>query len=227
MSTQVAVGDVGEKRSRDEDSDTAAENASKLQQKEGSQNPWQPFYLFASEGVPSSRCIRLSDIFAEEEDGSNPITQVFVYNYLVGAAAEEGKQACPVLREVLATFVGNNDVSVDIYHGEKCDFLAHKDWADVVDADERHRFENWRLCPFISWDHYGCHHTKAFIVFYEKGVRVCIHTPNLRNEDVTHMTQGAWVQDFPLKSTAPPLAADDGSSSSSSSSSASGATDPH
>ena len=50
--------------------------------------------------------------------------------------------------------------------------------------------------------HYGVHHTKMFLVGLADGtLRVIIHTANLMHSDVSLKTQGAYVQDFPLKTT--------------------------
>jgi len=49
---------------------------------------------------------------------------------------------------------------------------------------------------------YGVHHTKMFLVGYASGtLRVVIHTANLRFADIHHKAQGAYIQDFPRKST--------------------------
>ena len=50
---------------------------------------------------------------------------------------------------------------------------------------------------------YGCHHTKMFLVGRSNGtLRVIVHTSNLMAQD-TAKTQGAFIQDFPLKTTTP------------------------
>ena len=46
---------------------------------------------------------------------------------------------------------------------------------------------------------YGTHHTKAFILAYDAGVRVVIHTANLTHHDFNKSCQAVWYQDFPLK----------------------------
>jgi hypothetical protein len=48
-------------------------------------------------------------------------------------------------------------------------------------------------------DRYGTHHTKMFLVGYATGLRVCVHTANLIHGDWNFKSQGAWMQDFPLK----------------------------
>ena len=46
---------------------------------------------------------------------------------------------------------------------------------------------------------YGTHHSKMFLGFYDKGIRVCITTANFIQRDWLCKTQGVWVRDFPLK----------------------------
>lgn len=46
---------------------------------------------------------------------------------------------------------------------------------------------------------YGTHHSKLFVLVFDKGVRVVVHTSNLIYSDVRDMAQGLWTQDFPLK----------------------------
>ncbi|GMH47648.1 hypothetical protein TrRE_jg9092, partial [Triparma retinervis] len=52
---------------------------------------------------------------------------------------------------------------------------------------------------------YGCMHSKFALLFYSSGVRVMVTTGNYISVDFGNMTNGIYVQDFPLKS-----AADDG-----------------
>lgn len=48
---------------------------------------------------------------------------------------------------------------------------------------------------------YGVHHSKMFLVGFSDGtLRVVIHTANLRPSDIHLKAQGAYIQDFPLKS---------------------------
>ena len=51
---------------------------------------------------------------------------------------------------------------------------------------------------------YGTHHTKAFLLVYPTGVRVCLHTANLIERDLTVMSNAFWAQDFPRKTPASP-----------------------
>lgn len=55
-------------------------------------------------------------------------------------------------------------------------------------------------------DRFGTHHSKFFLLFAEKGIRVIIHTANLLFHDCSRMTQGVWSQDFPLKGAESPPA---------------------
>jgi len=47
---------------------------------------------------------------------------------------------------------------------------------------------------------FGTYHSKFFLVQYERGLRVIIHSANLIYPDCNNKTQGVWFQDFPLKS---------------------------
>ncbi|KAL3157421.1 hypothetical protein ABBQ32_011893 [Trebouxia sp. C0010 RCD-2024] len=51
---------------------------------------------------------------------------------------------------------------------------------------------------------FGTYHSKAFVVEYEAGLRVVVHTANLIYVDCNNKTQGLWFQDFPRKSQASP-----------------------
>jgi tyrosyl-DNA phosphodiesterase-1 len=46
---------------------------------------------------------------------------------------------------------------------------------------------------------YAVHHTKMFLIGYDTGIRVIIHTANLLQGDVHYKTQAAYIQDFPFK----------------------------
>lgn len=43
----------------------------------------------------------------------------------------------------------------------------------------------------LQW---GTHHTKGFVLHYETGLRVIVHTANLRMGDCTYKTQALWYQ---------------------------------
>lgn len=45
---------------------------------------------------------------------------------------------------------------------------------------------------------YGSVHSKMFVLFYERGCRVCVHTSNMIQVDWDFKTQGAYVRDFPV-----------------------------
>ena len=44
---------------------------------------------------------------------------------------------------------------------------------------------------------WGVHHSKAFLVHFDGGLRVIVHTANLIYQDCNCKTQGLWYQDFP------------------------------
>ena len=46
---------------------------------------------------------------------------------------------------------------------------------------------------------FGTYHSKAFMIEYESGVRVVVHTANLIYVDCNNKSQGLWFQDFPRK----------------------------
>ena len=46
---------------------------------------------------------------------------------------------------------------------------------------------------------FGTYHSKAFMIEYERGVRVVVHTANLIYVDCNNKSQGLWYQDFPHK----------------------------
>lgn len=46
-------------------------------------------------------------------------------------------------------------------------------------------------------DQWGVHHSKAFLVHFERGLRVIVMTANLIYQDCNTKTQGLWYQDFP------------------------------
>ena len=43
--------------------------------------------------------------------------------------------------------------------------------------------------PFL----YGTHHTKMMLLLYEDGMRVVVHTANMRPDDWFEKTQAVWV----------------------------------
>lgn len=55
----------------------------------------------------------------------------------------------------------------------------------------------WVIHQARSPDLYGVHHSKAFLVCFDRGLRVIVHTANLIYQDCNCKTQGLWYQDFP------------------------------
>jgi tyrosyl-DNA phosphodiesterase-1 len=51
-------------------------------------------------------------------------------------------------------------------------------------------------------ERFGTHHSKMIILFYPNGVRICIMTANFTESDFEYLTQGVYVADFPLLSSA-------------------------
>lgn len=50
---------------------------------------------------------------------------------------------------------------------------------------------------------YGTMHSKMFLLFYETGCRICIHTANMVEGDWDFKTQAAYLRDFPTHRQAP------------------------
>jgi tyrosyl-DNA phosphodiesterase-1 len=46
---------------------------------------------------------------------------------------------------------------------------------------------------------YGSHHSKFFLLFYERGMRVVVTSANFIEPDVNRKTQSVWWQDFPRR----------------------------
>ncbi|KAL0031162.1 hypothetical protein WJX77_006853 [Trebouxia sp. C0004] len=51
---------------------------------------------------------------------------------------------------------------------------------------------------------FGTYHSKAFMIEYERGLRVVVHTANLIYVDCNNKSQGLWYQDFPRKNDTSP-----------------------
>lgn len=69
-------------------------------------------------------------------------------------------------------------------------------------ADRRQKvvgWDNWHVFTPAMIDDYGTHHSKFAIVVTRSLCRVCIHTANYVPHDWHSFSQGAWIQDFPLK----------------------------
>ena len=51
---------------------------------------------------------------------------------------------------------------------------------------------------------YGCMHSNFVLAFYDNGIRLCICTATFIFRDWQNMSNGVYVQDFPLKSATSP-----------------------
>lgn len=80
--------------------------------------------------------------------------------------------------------------------------VAHGQASEAEPEMQRALLEAGCISFVIAKPHvlpYGTHHSKFFVVEYEYGVRVIVHTANLIHCDMNNKTQAIWYQDFPLK----------------------------
>ena len=161
---------------------------------------WQPIYIMASANISSAfnhRCLRLADLFAAD-DGGGSVQEVLAINYMfdLNLMLEEVSSLC------------DSSIPVLMLHGMKD---LHQTWLhesignaeNVQSALHKNltcSFAKWRFAHVNINDRFGTHHTKMFLIFFEHGLRVVVHTANLLHRDIHDMTNAAWVQDFPLKS---------------------------
>ena len=158
---------------------------------------WQPFYLMYSDHIASlehkRNCLSLTDLFHAESN--NPIDEVLLLDYLfdLNFIMEELPMLC------------DGSIPVLLLHGDK---NVHSAWREHGAENEQSLLYAALSRPFFSWrfvnvkltkEQFGTHHTKMCVIFFKNGVRICIHTANLLAGDKNAMTQGMFVQDFPLK----------------------------
>ena len=62
---------------------------------------------------------------------------------------------------------------------------------------EAARGREWTVHAPPLRDQWGVHHSKAFLVRFDRGLRVVVMTANLIYQDCNTKTQGLWYQDFP------------------------------
>jgi tyrosyl-DNA phosphodiesterase-1 len=147
--------------------------------KYSSNTKWSPFYLLKSNSILSEhnrQSLSFGDIFQGNFEFA------ILSNYMVDLSfifSECGRFLCP-------------GVITLILHGSKSSEEALKS-----------QLENMGLPNvFISLvevsEAFGTHHCKYALLFYESGVRVVITTANYLDHDFYDMTQGVYVQDFPL-----------------------------
>ena len=147
--------------------------------KYSSKTKWSPFYLLKSNSILSEhnrQSLSFGDIFQGNFEFA------ILSNYMIDLSfifSECERFLCP-------------DVITLILHGSKSSEEALKS-----------QLENMGLPNvFISLvevsEAFGTHHCKYALLFYENGVRVVITTANYLDHDFYDMTQGVYVQDFPL-----------------------------
>jgi len=140
-----------------------------------------PFYLLRSVGVSelhNESTVSFSDIF----DGDFEFSLLGNYMVDLGFIFIE----CP-------RFL-NPDVVTCILHGEK-DNKMHSGMIKELAGLGAY---NVHLSQVTVPDMNGTHHSKYALLFYATGVRVVITTANYIERDFKYMTQGVYVQDFPL-----------------------------
>ena len=126
-------------------------------------------------------CVSLRDIV------SGPVRWCVVMNFMIDLPWLLSPDGCPeLLRIPKVVWIGDERSSPTPNDPEFLRLKGERDWT-VVNPP----------CP-----KFGTHHTKCFILVYDTGVRVCVHTANLIHGDVRKRTNAAWCQDFPNKSAA-------------------------
>ena len=126
-------------------------------------------------------CVSLRDIV------SGPVRWCVVMNFMIDLPWLLSPDGCPeLLRIPKVVWIGDERSSPTPRDPEFLRLKGARDWT-VVNPP----------CP-----KFGTHHTKCFILVYDTGVRVCVHTANLIHGDVRKRTNAAWCQDFPNKSAA-------------------------
>lgn len=126
-------------------------------------------------------CVSLSDIV------SGPVRWCVVMNFMIDLPWLLSPDGCPeLLRIPKVVWIGDVRSSPTPRDPEFLRLKGARDWT-VVNPP----------CP-----KFGTHHTKCFILVYDTGVRVCVHTANLIHGDIRKRTNAAWCQDFPNKSAA-------------------------
>ena len=144
-----------------------------------SNTKWSPFYLLKSNSILSEhnrQSLSFSDIFQGNFEFAILSNYMIDLNFIF---SECERFLCP-------------DVITLILHGSKSSEEGLKS-----------QLENMGLPNvFISLvqvsEAFGTHHCKYALLFYENGVRVVITTANYLDHDFYDMTQGVYVQDFPL-----------------------------
>ncbi len=62
---------------------------------------------------------------------------------------------------------------------------------------------HWTIAKVdLGTERFGTHHSKMMLLFFAQGIRVVVSTGNFIPEDFHFLTQGNFVQDFPLKTSA-------------------------
>ena len=189
MSDDDAIIVVGERRA----GSPLAEEATRSKRardggdaRDGSHPPADPplFRLFTSRSGDLSRpggnagCVSLPDIV------SGPVRWCVVMNFMIDLPWLLSPDGCPSL----------NDVPTVVW-------VADERNAPRAAFDAMRRGRDWRVV-YPQTPKFGTHHTKCFILVYDAGCRVCVHTSNLIELDVHRRANAAWTQDFPLKSRA-------------------------
>jgi tyrosyl-DNA phosphodiesterase-1 len=159
------------------------ENDRKAKRQRKSAVRWQPFYLNTIQHLSSKEnqnCISFSDFFQYEHD--NPFTDVLIMNYMVDLDWIVG-EAPHLLEKNVLCLHGQNSLAVSGVPPPSDSWIVNK-----ID---------------LGIERYGTHHTKMLLIFYQNGLRVVISTGNFIPEDWNSLTQGTFIQDFPLKQSSP------------------------
>ena len=145
--------------------------------------PDAPIYLLRVRGIPEwgnqgLASVRLGDLV------TGTIRWALVSNYMIDLAWLFS--ACPSLCNIIDGMV--------VVHGEPPSRAAVMQ--QVVQASGLQAKVTFHLPPFPP---YGTHHTKAFLLQYDTGLRIIVFTANALYPDCNNKSQALFYQDFPLK----------------------------
>ena len=147
---------------------------------------WAPIYLVHNRPLnfrSNFNAVSLADVFYSGDFKENPLKEMMFLGMLTDPETLKDYGYLP-------GYLFDGSVSVL--------------WLDhLTDGDDGNRssWNNWYMGKVKRTDRYGTHHTKMWILIFEKGVRICIQTGNLVKSNLDYMADGLYVQDFPLKTT--------------------------
>ncbi len=145
----------------------------------------------SSSNASNDHCQTLRQMLAIDHDHGSKMEWMVAANFLLDSQ---------FLLDEIPELISCPKLIIFYEFGEPQQSWSNTEFIRITPRDEPSSPSRRSANPLKYKFPYGSHHTKMFLIGYQDRLRVIIHTANLTPVDIHKKAQGAYIQDFPMKS---------------------------